>query len=45
MTNIGHVDDAQTRVVETIKPHPIVLLIKDTPSRPKCGAPLRSLGA
>src|SRR5258708_34213376 len=37
MTNIAHVDDAQARVTETIKLHPIVLFMKGSPSRPQCG--------
>jgi len=37
MTDIVHVDDAQTRVIETIKLHPIVLFMKGSPSRPQCG--------
>jgi monothiol glutaredoxin len=37
MTNIVHVDDAQARIAETIKLHPIVLFMKGSPSRPQCG--------
>jgi monothiol glutaredoxin len=37
MTDIVHVDDAQARVIETIKRHPIVLFMKGSPSRPQCG--------
>ena len=37
MTNMAHVDDAQARVIETIKLHPIVLFMKGSPSRPQCG--------
>ena len=37
MTNIVQVDDAQARVAETIKLHPIVLFMKGNPSRPQCG--------
>ena len=37
MTNIVYVDDAQARIVETIKVHPIVLFMKGSPSRPQCG--------
>src|SRR5580704_7543161 len=37
MTNVVHVDDAQARVIETIKLHPIVLFMKGSPSRPQCG--------
>src|SRR5712675_2426163 len=37
MTNIGHVDNAQTRIIETIKLHPIVLFMKGSRSRPQCG--------
>jgi monothiol glutaredoxin len=37
MTDIVHVDDAQARVIETIKLHPIVLFMKGSPSRPQCG--------
>jgi monothiol glutaredoxin len=37
MTNIVHADDAQVRVTETIKLHPIVLFMKGSPSRPQCG--------
>ena len=37
MTNIVHIDDAQARIVETIKFHPIVLFMKGSPSRPQCG--------
>ena len=37
MTNIVHVDDAQARVAETIRLHPIVLFMKGSPSRPQCG--------
>jgi monothiol glutaredoxin len=37
MTNIVHVDDAQARIIETIKLHPIVLFMKGSPSRPQCG--------
>jgi glutaredoxin-related protein len=35
MTNIVHVDDAQARIVETIKLHPIFM--KGSPSRTQCG--------
>jgi monothiol glutaredoxin len=37
MTNIVHVDDAQARIIETIRLHPIVLFMKGNPSRPQCG--------
>jgi monothiol glutaredoxin len=37
MANIVHVDDAQARIIETIKLHPVVLFMKGTPSRPQCG--------
>jgi monothiol glutaredoxin len=37
MTKIAHVDDAQARIAETIKAHPIVLSMKGSPSRPQCG--------
>ena len=37
MTNIVRVDDAQARVAETIKAHPIVLFMKGSPSQPQCG--------
>lgn len=37
MTNIVHADDAQARVTETIRLHPIVLFMKGSPSRPQCG--------
>jgi monothiol glutaredoxin len=37
MTNIVRVDDAQARVTETIKLHPIVLFMKGSPSHPQCG--------
>jgi monothiol glutaredoxin len=37
MTNIVRVDDAQARISETIKVHPIVLFMKGSPSRPQCG--------
>src|SRR5712692_3632087 len=37
MTNIVHVGDAQARITETIKLHPIVLFMKGSPSRPQCG--------
>src|SRR6266446_4342431 len=37
MTNIVHLDDAETRIIETIKSHPIVLFMKGSPSRPQCG--------
>jgi monothiol glutaredoxin len=37
MTTIVHVDDAQARVAETIKLHPIVLFMKGSPSLPQCG--------
>ena len=37
MTNIVHVDDAQARVTETIKLHPIVLFMNGSPSHPQCG--------
>jgi monothiol glutaredoxin len=37
MTDIVHVDDAWARIVETIKPQPIVLFMKGSPSRPQCG--------
>jgi glutaredoxin-related protein len=37
MTNIVHVDDAQARITETIKVHPVVLFMKGNPSRPQCG--------
>src|ERR1700722_1834553 len=37
MTDIVHVDDAQARIIETIKLHPIVLFMKGSPSRPQCG--------
>src|SRR5260370_25917109 len=37
MTSIVHVDDAQARISETIKVHPIVLFMKGSPSLPQCG--------
>jgi monothiol glutaredoxin len=37
MTNIVNVDDAQARIIETIKLHPLVLFMKGSPSRPQCG--------
>src|SRR5258708_5416057 len=37
MTNIAYVDDAQARIVETIKLRPIALFMKGGPSRPQCG--------
>ena len=37
MTNILHVDDAQARIAETIKVHPVVLFMKGSPSFPQCG--------
>jgi monothiol glutaredoxin len=37
MTDIVHVDDAQARIIEIIKLHPIVLFMKGSPSRPQCG--------
>src|SRR5258708_13754867 len=37
MTNIVHAGDAQARITETIKLHPIVLFMKGSPSRPQCG--------
>jgi monothiol glutaredoxin len=37
MTDIVQVDDAQARIAETIKIHPIVLFMKGVPSRPQCG--------
>ena len=37
MTIIVHVDDAQARIAETIKVHPIVLFMKGSPSLPQCG--------
>jgi monothiol glutaredoxin len=37
MTDIVDVDDAQARVSETIKLHPIVLFMKGSPSLPQCG--------
>src|ERR1700676_1937789 len=37
MTNIVRVDDAQARITQTIKRHPIVLFMKGSPSRPQCG--------
>jgi monothiol glutaredoxin len=37
MTNVVHVDDAQARIIETIKLHPIVLFMKGSLSRPQCG--------
>jgi monothiol glutaredoxin len=37
VTNIVHVDDAQARISETIKLHPIVLFMKGSPSVPQCG--------
>jgi monothiol glutaredoxin len=35
--DIAHTDDAQARIAETIKLHPIVLFMKGSPSRPQCG--------
>jgi monothiol glutaredoxin len=32
-----HIDDAQARIAETVKLHPIVLFMKGSPSRPQCG--------
>ena len=37
MTNIVHADNAQARIVETIKLHPVVLFLKGSPSNPQCG--------
>jgi monothiol glutaredoxin len=37
MTDVVHIDDAQTRIAETIKVHPIVLFMKGSPSAPQCG--------
>jgi monothiol glutaredoxin len=37
MTSIVHADDAQARIIEIIKLHPIVLFMKGSPSRPQCG--------
>jgi monothiol glutaredoxin len=37
MTNIVHVGDAQARIIEIIKLHPIVLFMKGSPSHPQCG--------
>jgi monothiol glutaredoxin len=37
MTNIVHVDDAQARIAEAIKLHPIVLFMKGSPPDPQCG--------
>jgi monothiol glutaredoxin len=37
MTDIAHVDDAQARISEAIKLHPIVLFMKGSPSVPQCG--------
>ena len=37
MTNIVHASDAQARISETIKVHPIVLFMKGSPSAPQCG--------
>jgi len=37
MTNIVLADDAQARIAETIKVHPIVLFMKGSPSLPQCG--------
>jgi monothiol glutaredoxin len=37
MTNIVHADDAQARIAETIKAHPIVLFMKGSTSLPQCG--------
>jgi monothiol glutaredoxin len=37
MTSIVVVDDAQARMSETIKLHPIVLFMKGSPPRPQCG--------
>jgi monothiol glutaredoxin len=37
MTDVVHVDDAQARIIETIKLHPIVLFMKGSPSHPQCG--------
>ena len=37
MTDIVHVDEAQARIAETIKVHPIVLFMKGSQSRPQCG--------
>src|SRR6266852_5866906 len=37
MTIMAHVDDAQARIAETIKVHPIVLFMKGSPSLPQCG--------
>jgi monothiol glutaredoxin len=37
MTNIVNVDDAQARVIGTIRLHPVVLFMKGSPSHPRCG--------
>jgi monothiol glutaredoxin len=37
MMDITQVDEAQARIAETIKVHPIVLFMKGSPSRPQCG--------
>ena len=37
MTNIVQIEDAQARIIESIKFHPIVLFMKGSPSRPQCG--------
>jgi monothiol glutaredoxin len=37
MTNVVHVDDAQARISEAVKVHPIVLFMKGSPSLPQCG--------
>jgi monothiol glutaredoxin len=37
MTNIVRVDDAQARIIEIIKLHPIVLFMKGSPLHPQCG--------
>ena len=37
MTNTVRADDAQARIIETIKLHPIVLFMKGSPSHPQCG--------
>jgi monothiol glutaredoxin len=37
MTNVVQGDDAQARIAEAIKLHPIVLFMKGSPSRPLCG--------
>jgi|SRR5580692_11694676 monothiol glutaredoxin len=37
MTDFVQVDEAQARIAEAIRLHPIVLFMKGSPSRPQCG--------